>query len=257
MTVALPPPEDRAFADVWSALGGELKPSLDLVVSVPVDSGREVPVRAAGPRGRHGRRGRATATADRVTATGSGTAGPRGPEAEPVDGSAARLLLRRLQRPGTGGTRGGGAAPGGRPAARTTRSAGSTSPTRRSTPPSRRPANRSPPGPPHDRRGTGEPDRLARRGAGPTGGRPAGRGSAEPGDRLAVLAAAAGLTPLDVALLLVALAPGRGQPVRAVLRLPQRRRHPAPRLGRPGPAAVRVAARPPRRPGSGWPPARR
>ena len=42
MTVALPPPEDRAFADVWTALGGELKPSLDVVVSVPVDAGRRV-----------------------------------------------------------------------------------------------------------------------------------------------------------------------------------------------------------------------
>lgn len=51
MTVALPPPEDRAFADVWTALGGELKPSLDLVVSAPVDSGREVPV---GPPTREG-----------------------------------------------------------------------------------------------------------------------------------------------------------------------------------------------------------
>jgi hypothetical protein len=40
MTVALPPPEDRAFADVWTALGGELKPSLDVVVSAPVESGR-------------------------------------------------------------------------------------------------------------------------------------------------------------------------------------------------------------------------
>jgi hypothetical protein len=40
MTLALPPPEDRSFADVWSALGGELKPSLDIVVSVPVDTGR-------------------------------------------------------------------------------------------------------------------------------------------------------------------------------------------------------------------------
>ncbi|MCN9241162.1 DUF4255 domain-containing protein [Streptomyces sp. RY43-2] len=47
MTVALPPPEDRSFADVWSALGGELKPSLDLVVSVPVT---ESPVYPAGPR---------------------------------------------------------------------------------------------------------------------------------------------------------------------------------------------------------------
>jgi hypothetical protein len=40
MTVVLPPPEDRAFADVWTALGGELKPSLDIVVSAPVDTGR-------------------------------------------------------------------------------------------------------------------------------------------------------------------------------------------------------------------------
>lgn len=40
MTVALPPPEDRAFADVWTALGGELKPSLDVVVSAPVETGR-------------------------------------------------------------------------------------------------------------------------------------------------------------------------------------------------------------------------
>lgn len=39
VTIGLPPPEDRAFADVWSALGGELKPSLDLVVIAPVESG--------------------------------------------------------------------------------------------------------------------------------------------------------------------------------------------------------------------------
>lgn len=39
LTIGLPPPEDRAFADVWSALGGELKPSLDLVVVAPVDTG--------------------------------------------------------------------------------------------------------------------------------------------------------------------------------------------------------------------------
>ncbi|MEX5304328.1 DUF4255 domain-containing protein [Kocuria sp. CPCC 205258] len=39
MTVGLPPPEDRAFADVWSALGGELKPSLDVVVIAPVETG--------------------------------------------------------------------------------------------------------------------------------------------------------------------------------------------------------------------------
>ncbi|MFG1951410.1 DUF4255 domain-containing protein [Micromonospora sp. NPDC048830] len=51
MTVALPPPEDRAFADVWTALGGELKPSLDVVISAPVDSGRVV---EAGPPARDG-----------------------------------------------------------------------------------------------------------------------------------------------------------------------------------------------------------
>lgn len=46
LSVALPPPEDRAFADVWSALGGELKPSLDLVVTAPADAGRPA---SAGP----------------------------------------------------------------------------------------------------------------------------------------------------------------------------------------------------------------
>jgi uncharacterized protein DUF4255 len=51
MAIALPPPEDRSFADVWSALGGELKPSLDLVVSVPfVEAGRP----AAAPVGAQG-----------------------------------------------------------------------------------------------------------------------------------------------------------------------------------------------------------
>ena len=38
LSVGLPPPEDRAFADVWSALGGELKPSLDVVVTAPTDT---------------------------------------------------------------------------------------------------------------------------------------------------------------------------------------------------------------------------
>jgi hypothetical protein len=46
MTVALPPPEDRSFADVWTALGGELKPSLDLLVSAPIEAGG---LAAAGP----------------------------------------------------------------------------------------------------------------------------------------------------------------------------------------------------------------
>jgi hypothetical protein len=43
LTVALPPPEDRSFADVWTALGGELKPSLDVVISAPVMAGKVFP----------------------------------------------------------------------------------------------------------------------------------------------------------------------------------------------------------------------
>jgi hypothetical protein len=43
-TCALPPPEDRALSDVWSALGGELKPSLDLVVIAPFDPTPDIPI---------------------------------------------------------------------------------------------------------------------------------------------------------------------------------------------------------------------
>ncbi|WP_034592526.1 DUF4255 domain-containing protein [Hamadaea tsunoensis] len=46
ITVALPPPEDRSFADVWSALGGELHPSLDVRIVAPVQPGIRFP---AGP----------------------------------------------------------------------------------------------------------------------------------------------------------------------------------------------------------------
>jgi hypothetical protein len=67
--VAIPPPEDRALSDTWSALGGDLKPSLDLVVVAPIDLARPIevgpPVREAGfgfdgervwgPRDRNGR----------------------------------------------------------------------------------------------------------------------------------------------------------------------------------------------------------
>jgi hypothetical protein len=34
--VAQPPSQDRSLADVWSALGGELKPSLDVIVTAPM-----------------------------------------------------------------------------------------------------------------------------------------------------------------------------------------------------------------------------
>ncbi len=46
MSIGLPPPEDRPLSDIWSALGGELKPSLDLVALVAVDPRR---AKAVGP----------------------------------------------------------------------------------------------------------------------------------------------------------------------------------------------------------------
>jgi hypothetical protein len=40
LELALPPGPDRSLTDIWSALGGELKPSLDLVVVAPIDPSR-------------------------------------------------------------------------------------------------------------------------------------------------------------------------------------------------------------------------
>jgi hypothetical protein len=42
VSVAMPLGPDRSIADVWSALGGELKPSLDLVFDTPFVVGRSV-----------------------------------------------------------------------------------------------------------------------------------------------------------------------------------------------------------------------
>ncbi len=44
VTVGLPLPKDRQLSDVWSALGGELKASLDLVVYAPFVTGRGLEV---------------------------------------------------------------------------------------------------------------------------------------------------------------------------------------------------------------------
>lgn len=42
--VGQPPSQDRSLADVWSALGGELKPSLDVVVTAPIEVKRNAPI---------------------------------------------------------------------------------------------------------------------------------------------------------------------------------------------------------------------
>ncbi|MEM9514381.1 MAG: DUF4255 domain-containing protein [Actinomycetota bacterium] len=44
LQLALPPGQDRSLSDVWTALGGELKPSLDLVVIAPLDPERSYTV---------------------------------------------------------------------------------------------------------------------------------------------------------------------------------------------------------------------
>ena len=43
LDVALPPTESRALTELWSALGGELKPSIDLMVTAPLRPAGAVP----------------------------------------------------------------------------------------------------------------------------------------------------------------------------------------------------------------------
>ncbi len=96
ITVGLPLGPDRSIADVWSALGGELKPSLDVVVTVPFVVAGEV---AAGAPVREAPRftiGRPDAAAERVP-------GRKG-EREAVERAAA------MRRAATGKAAGGGAA---------------------------------------------------------------------------------------------------------------------------------------------------
>src|SRR5438105_11285077 len=98
----MPPPQDRSISDVWSALGGELKASLDLVVNAPFEIKVAVPAGPpvleeprftfAGPdgeteaaatpaaRGGRGRRG-AVAAQTAEAAKPVGAHGPAGPKA--------------------------------------------------------------------------------------------------------------------------------------------------------------------------------
>ncbi|WP_026425205.1 DUF4255 domain-containing protein [Actinokineospora inagensis] len=86
MTVALPPPEDRAFADVWTALGGELKPSLDVVVSAPMETGRVFP---AGPPAHEG---------VRLNVNGDSAVGHNVPEDATPDQPLERVAMTRVRR---------------------------------------------------------------------------------------------------------------------------------------------------------------
>jgi hypothetical protein len=71
--VAQPPPQDRSLSDVWSALGGELKPSLDVVVIAPFTVQRR---EEAGPPVRELPRLSLDGDGDGV-GDGAGDAGPR------------------------------------------------------------------------------------------------------------------------------------------------------------------------------------
>ena len=83
LDVAMPPSQDRSLADVWSALGGELKPSLDVVVTAPLIVGRSAPfgppvlrgpiVGISAPGG-----------ADETVAGRAGRTGSAAPEPEPL-----------------------------------------------------------------------------------------------------------------------------------------------------------------------------
>jgi hypothetical protein len=99
LNIALPPPQDRSLSDVWSALGGELKPSLDLVVNAPFEIKVAIPAGppvleepkfafagpdgeadpAVGPGGRAARSRRAAAAAEDAKPVGA--PGPGGPKA--------------------------------------------------------------------------------------------------------------------------------------------------------------------------------
>jgi hypothetical protein len=95
LTVALPPSDERKIADTWSALGGELKPSLDVVVTAPLNIARSI---AAGPPVLEEPRlalvstspeigGGEAARGKKRRAGGSGATPERPPAAEPAPGA--------------------------------------------------------------------------------------------------------------------------------------------------------------------------
>ena len=100
VSVALPLGPDRSIADVWSALGGELKPSLDLVFNAPFVVGHSVtagaPVREL-PRLSIARAD-GDGEAERPTRSASGSAG--GPGSAPGRGGAAGRGTVRVRRTG-------------------------------------------------------------------------------------------------------------------------------------------------------------
>src|SRR5438128_2967990 len=109
LIIALPPPQDRSISDVWSALGGELKPSLDLVVNAPFEIKVGIP---AGPPVREEPKfSFAGADGETEAAVGPGARRARGRR-----GAAAAEDAKPVGAPGTGGPKASGRLKPGEPA---------------------------------------------------------------------------------------------------------------------------------------------
>ena len=86
VTIGLPPPEDRALSDVWSALGGELKPSLDLVITTPIDTQRFIETATL------------IETPPRFNWSGSGIGGGQSESVQAAPGSDGNTEVARVMR---------------------------------------------------------------------------------------------------------------------------------------------------------------
>ena len=86
VTIGLPPPEDRALSDVWSALGGELKPSLDLVITTPIDTERFIETAVA------------VDTPPRFNWSGGGIGGGQSESVQQAPGSDGNTEVARVMR---------------------------------------------------------------------------------------------------------------------------------------------------------------
>jgi hypothetical protein len=106
LMTCMPPTEDRSIADVWSAMGGELKPSLDVVAIAPLDVNWRQEVAAAvtaGPTLDFGRGGDDGAPAERIARSGDrrasrGRWGNRGQGRDDAVVSGRRSVSRRAAR---------------------------------------------------------------------------------------------------------------------------------------------------------------
>jgi hypothetical protein len=109
LNIALPPPQDRSISDVWSALGGELKPSLDLVVNAPFDV--KVAIAAGPPVLEEPKFAFAGPDGESEQAAGSGARAAKGRR-----GAAAADDAKPVGAPGPGGPKASGRLKPGEPA---------------------------------------------------------------------------------------------------------------------------------------------